>query len=290
MLKKAQKAGYAVGAFNTSDLEITQAIVEAASELNSPVIVQASPGAIKYAGLKMLSDIVHDLAAKTKVPVALHLDHGDSLKLVKDCVNSGYTSVMIDGSFLSFEKNVGITKKAVAIAHKKNVPVEAELGQLKNRKNFYTDADDAAKFVKLTNIDSLAVSIGTSHGAYKFKGESKLDFRRLQEIKNKVTVPLVLHGASGVPEAVLRAAKKYGAKLEGAKGVADRDIRKAVKLGICKVNIDTDLRLAFTAAVRKELFDKPSVFSPREIMGLAREMVKEAVKRKIKLLGSGGKA
>jgi fructose-bisphosphate aldolase class II len=278
-------------------LEITQAIVDAASELRAPVIVQTSPSAIRYAGLEELACIIRNMGSKTKIPVALHLDHGKDIKLIKECLRNGYTSVMIDGSFLPFKKNVELTKKAVKIAHAKRVPVEAELGQLQGvedgvsaKKHIYTDPDEAKKFVKLTNIDSLTVAIGTSHGAYKFNGKSRIDLERLKQIREKVSVPLVLHGASSVPEEIIKIAKKYGAKLEGAKGVAEKDIKKAIKLGVCKVNIDTDLRLAFTAAVRKELFEKPSTFSPREIIGVPRTAVKAAVKQKIRLLGSEGKA
>ncbi len=293
LLNAAQKRGYAIGAFNTSDLEITQAIVEAASEMRSPVILQTSPAAIKYAGLKELSCIIRNAAGKVKTPVAMHLDHGEELRMVKQCLANSYTSIMIDGSYFSFSKNVELTRKAVLLSHKAGVPVEAELGRLKQKedssaekKQLYTDPAEAKRFMELTNADSLAIAIGTSHGAYKFKGKEEMDFKRLKEIREMVNAPLVLHGASGVPKSLLKLASMYGAKLEGAHGVSDASIKKAVKLGICKVNIDTDLRLAFTSAVRKELFEKPEEFNPREIMSAAKEAIKSVVRKKMRLLGS----
>lgn len=289
MLKKAQKEGYAVGAFNTSDLEITKAIVSAAEKLNSPVIVQTSEKAIKYAGINELYGIISIIAKVKRIPVALHLDHGNSFDIAKKCIDRGWTSVMIDGSKYDFKKNINLTKKVVEYARKHNIPVEAELGQLKAKKELLTDPEQAKGFVKQTRIDSLAVAIGTSHGAYKFKGRPNIDLERLSEIRKQTSVPLVLHGASGVPKEVVRVANKYGAKLEHTTGVPDLQIKKAIKLGICKINIDTDLRLAFDMAIRKELKLKPEVFDPRKILQPAIDAIEKVVMNKIKLFGSKGK-
>ena len=296
LLQKAKKGGYAVGAFNTNNLEITKAIISAAVETDSPVFLQLSSGALKYGGFE-LAGLAVAFAKKVPVPVAVHLDHGPSFELARECVNFGFSSVMIDGSALPFGGNVAITKRVVVVAHKKGVTVEGELGQLKGReddvfaaKHTYTDPGAAAKFVKLTNVDSLAVAIGTSHGAYKFKGAQKIDLGLLREISEVVSIPLVLHGASSVHSSLVAAANKYGAKISNAKGVPESEIKKAIKLGVCKVNEDTDLRLAFTAAVRKVLAENPSAYDPREILGPATEAMKEVIIRRINVLGSEGKA
>ncbi len=298
VLTKANKGKYAIGAFNTNNMEITQAIIEAAVELKSPVIIQTSEGAIEYAGLDYIFAI-NKVAASAKVPVVLHLDHGKNLNTVKKCIDIGYTSVMYDGSALPFAQNVANTKKVVDMAHKKGVTVEAELGALAGVEDFvsvaardatFTDPDQAVEFVKKTGCDSLAIAIGTSHGAYKFKGKSKLDIKRLAEIKKLLKMPLVLHGASGVPQYLVRQADHYGAKLGSPKGVSNREIKLAIKNGINKINTDTDLRLAFLAAIRKDLITKPKNFDPRKILAPAREAMKKVVKERIVTFGSKNKA
>ncbi|MBW3018542.1 class II fructose-bisphosphate aldolase [Candidatus Woesearchaeota archaeon] len=292
ILKDAQRSGYAVGHFNTSNLEITKAIIEAASEMNSPVILATSKGAINYAGMQQISNIVRTFANNAKIPVALHLDHSPDLKLVKQCIANNWTSVMIDASHYSFAKNIELTKKVVLFARKSGVPVEAELGQLKGKegwvkgKKIFTDPEQAKVFVEKTDCDSLAVSIGTSHGAYKFKGTPKLDINRLKEINNFVKIPLVLHGASSVPQMLVRKANKYGAKLKGVQGVPDSQTRQAIKNGICKVNTDTDIRIAFDLGIRKYLKQHPEDIDYREILGSAMKEVKTLVKNKIELFGS----
>ncbi|MBI2145355.1 class II fructose-bisphosphate aldolase family protein [Candidatus Woesearchaeota archaeon] len=296
ILQKAKKAGYAVGAFNTNNLETTKAIIAAAVEMGAPIFLQLSSGALKYGGFE-LAGLALAFARKVPVPVAVHLDHGPSLELARECIGFGFSSVMIDGSALPFSANAKLTKAVAAIAHRKGVSVEAELGQLKGRedevfsaRHTYTDPTAAAKFVRMAGCDSLAVAIGTSHGAYKFKGPSGIDLRRLREIAAAVDVPLVLHGASSVPRQVVAVANKFGAKISNARGVPELQIRKAVRLGVCKVNEDTDLRLAFTAAVRKFLRENPSAYDLREILIPATEAMSEVIVRRINLLGSEGKA
>ena len=294
ILKKADKYPYAVPAFNFYNLETLQAILEGATEMNSPVIVQTSEGAIKYAGIENLIALVH-ANKKIKIPFAFHLDHGRDLSVIKKAINLGYTSVMIDGSHLSYKENIKITKKVVLMAHKKNVSVEAELGAIagvedmvsvKEKNAVLTDPLQALDFVKKTGCDYLAVSIGTSHGAYKFKEDSSLDIKRLKQIVSLVKIPLVLHGASTVPRDMVEIASKYGADLTKTKGNDIKQIRQAVKNGIDKVNIDTDLRIAFDAGVREKLFISPKEIDPRKILSIAKENIKEIVKRKIELLGS----
>jgi len=298
ILNKAQKGNYGVAAFNTNNLEITQAIIEAAKELKSPVIIQTSEGAIAYAGLEYIFSIMK-IAAKAPVPVAIHLDHGKDLKIIKACIDIGYTSVMIDGSSLKYQKNIEVTKKVVSMAHKKGVSVEAELGALAGIEDFVsveakdatlTNPEQAVEFVKKTGCDYLAISIGTSHGLHKFTSEPKLDLNRLQQINKLVKIPLVLHGASEVDKRMVKIAKKYGAKLKKARGVNDALMKKCVKLGINKVNTDTDLRLAFDAGVREIIKTKPAVFDPRDILGKAKEYMKEVAKERIIVLGSKNKA
>ena len=298
LLLPAMQKGYAVGAFNIQNLESLLAVVEAAVEEKSPVIVAVTPSSIKYGGLAYLTKIVRTAAESAPVPMSLHLDHGKDFETVSKCVEAGFTSVMIDGSFLKFEENIALTKRVVDLAHAKGVSVEAELGRLagveestvEEREAVLTDPDSAKEFVEQTGVDTLAVAIGTSHGAYKFKGEAKLDFERLRLIRERVNIPLVLHGASSVPQWIIQKAVKYGAELAGAKGIPEEHIKKAISLGISKINIDTDLRLAFTATIREVLSTKPKEFDPRKILGPAKEAIKEVVKSKMRLFGSSGKA
>lgn len=296
LLEKARKGKYAVGHFNINNMEIVQAIVNAAEKLNSPVILSTSEGAIKYAGLEYLHNIsltAAKLSKKSKVPVALHLDHGRDMKVIRDCIKIGYSSVMIDASHKDFETNIKLTRKVVQMAHKKNISVEAELGTIGGVEDnvsakhiIYTDPDKAKEFVQRTGCDFLAVAIGTSHGAYKFSGNAKLRHDILAKIKRKVKIPLVLHGASGVPKKYVNLAGKYGAKLGKMKGVPNQQLVKAVKSGICKVNTDTDIRLAFDVGVRRVIKQKPEEFDPRHILGSARELMQRIVEERIKLLGS----
>ncbi|UCD40583.1 MAG: class II fructose-1,6-bisphosphate aldolase [Candidatus Bathyarchaeota archaeon] len=298
ILASAEAEKYAVGAFNIHNLESLQAVVTAAQEENSPVIVAVTPGAIKYAGLGYLAEVAKTAAQSSSLSMSLHLDHGKDIDTIVKCVDAGFTSVMIDGSHLSFEENIALTKEVVDLAHPRKAAVEAELGRLagfeeiavERREAALTDPQAAREFVRRTSVDALAVAIGTSHGAYKFKGEPKLDYRRLTEIKEKVSVPLVLHGASGVPAWIVRKATKYGAELAGAKGMPDESIKQAIRLGVTKINIDTDLRLAFAATVREVLISTPTEFDPRKILGPAREAMKEVVRGKMRLFDSSGRA
>jgi fructose-bisphosphate aldolase class II len=299
MMVPARAEGYAVGAFNTSNIEISRAIFEAAAELGSPVIVATSQSAIKYAGYANLRAIVGNLADSTGVTASLHLDHGTDIGVVEECLENGWTSIMIDGSSLPFEENVEMTRKVVDMCAPRGVSVEGELGRLMGVEDeisvsadeaVYTDPEQAVEFVERTGCGSLAVAIGTSHGAYKFKAKPKLAIDRLEQIASRVGIPLVLHGASAVPPNVLELATRFGAKLPGAKGVPPESIREAIGHGIAKVNIDTDLRLAFTGHVRQFLTESPEVFDPRKIMGAAIEGMKDVIKSKIELFGSGGRA
>lgn len=298
MFKKAYDGGYAVGAFNVNNMELLQAIVDAGTEERSPLILQVSAGARKYARQEYLIHLVKAAMETTDIPVALHLDHGDSFELCKACVDGGFSSVMIDASHFPFEENVALTKKVVDYAHAKGVPVEAELGKLTStsdepgaREAVYTDPDEAVKFVKQTGCDSLAISIGTSHGAYKFKGEATLDFPRLEKIQGLLpNYPIVLHGASSVPAELVEICNKYGGKLPGTRGVPEEFLAKAAKMAVCKINVDTDLRIAMTGAIRKAFAEDPSEFDPRKYLGPAREAVKQVVKGKVKLFGCAGKA
>ena len=299
MFQKAYDGGYAVGAFNVNNMEIIQGICEAAAELSSPLILQVSKGARKYARHEYLVHLIKAaLEINKELPIVLHLDHGDSFELCKSCIDGGFTSVMIDGSHLPYEENIALTKQ-VEYAHPRGVVVEAELGrlagveehvQVSEKDSSYTDPDQAVDFVEKTGVDSLAIAIGTSHGAYKFKGEPSLDFERLEIITGKLPgYPLVLHGSSTVIPEFVELCNEYGGALPGAKGVPEDMIGKAVKYGVCKVNIDTDLRLAMTGVVRKELKENPSNFDPRKYLGPAREAIKDMVMRKIRILGSDGK-
>ncbi len=295
LLKRAQKGKYAVPAFNINNMEILQGIVYAAEKEKSPIIIGVSEGAIKYAGLDYLKAMV-DVAAKSKVKMALHLDHGKDIELIKKCIDAGFTSIMIDASFHDFKKNTEITKKVAAICHKKGISVEAELGKLQGvednvhvEKGIFTDPDEASLFVKKTGIDALAVAIGTSHGAYKFKGESNLRFDILRKIREKVNVPLVLHGSSQIPIELVRQANTCGAKIKGAKGVPNNDVKKAIKLGICKINIDSDLRLAFIAGMRQALCNDPDCIDPRKILGSGRSAIEKIASEKMRFFGCKNK-
>ncbi len=305
MFKKAYDGGYAVGAFNVNNMEIIQGIMDAAIEANSPVILQVSSGARKYANAiylrKLVEAAIEDAKNKGKdIDVVLHLDHGDTFELCKDCIDSGFTSVMIDGSKYSFEENVELTKKVVEYAHPRGVVVEAELGKLAGVEDDvnvadedakFTSPDEAVKFVELTGCDSLAIAIGTSHGAYKFKGEPKLRIDILKEITDRLPgFPLVLHGASSVPQEFVEMCNKYGGNIPGAKGVPENLLREAAKYGVCKINIDSDIRLAMTANIRECFTETPEVFDPRTYLGKARTAVKDMVKHKIvNVLGSENK-
>ncbi|MBQ4615761.1 MAG: class II fructose-bisphosphate aldolase, partial [Mailhella sp.] len=251
MFDRAYKEGYAIGAFNVNNMEIIQGIMEAGAEERSPLILQVSAGARKYAGQNYIMKLVEAALADADIPVCVHLDHGPDFELCKACIDGGFTSVMIDGSHLPFEENIAITKKVVEYAHDRGVWVEAELGRLAgveehvvSESSIYTDPDQAVEFVERSGCDSLAIAIGTSHGAYKFKGEAKLDFERLDKISNMMPgYPLVLHGASSVPQEFVEMANAYGAKLGDAKGVTEDLLRQAAKSGVCKINIDSDIRL-----------------------------------------------
>lgn len=300
ILAKAHRRGYAVGAFNINNLEICQAIVAAAEKVRSPVVLQTSEGAIEYAGMDYLAAIARLAASKARVPVVFHLDHGKDPRLVERAIKSGYyTSVMIDGSSHPYKENVRITKKIVSMAHRRGISVEAELGAIAGIEDFvsvserdarFTNPPEAGRFVRETGCDALAVAIGTSHGAFKFKGESKLDIARLKKIKVAARLPLVLHGASGVPADIKKLCAKYGCKISEARGVSDALIRAAVRNGINKVNIDTDLRIAFTAGVRYALAKHPEGIDPRKILGPAKDLIQQVVMQKMKLLGCAGKA
>jgi len=299
ILNSAKAKKYAVGAFNLGNLEFIQAITSAAEEERSPAIVAASEGAMKYFGPESLGAIVKIFAAGTDIPFSLHLDHCRKLDSILVAIRAGFTSVMIDGSSLEFKDNVKISKKVVDLAHPVGVPVEAELGHIesitedmseRDREALLTDPKEAKEFVQATGIDSLAVAIGTAHGAYKFKEKPKLAFERLKELSEVIEIPLVLHGASGVSEAVVKRGAKVGAQWKGATGVPNEDIRKAVQLGICKVNIATDLRLAFTCAVREYLQEHPETFKQDDYLGAGRDAVKEVIKGKMRLFNSSGKA
>ncbi|TRO50460.1 class II fructose-1,6-bisphosphate aldolase [Candidatus Bathyarchaeota archaeon] len=298
LMVPARKNGYAIGAFNVQNLESSLAIAEAATEEKSPAILQITPSVIKYAGLAYISNLVKTAAQLAQVPLAMHLDHGDSFETAVQCIEAGFSSVMIDGSFLDFEGNVDVTKRVVDVAHPKGVSVEAELGKLAGveertvaeKDAILTDPKAAVEFVERTGVDTLAVAIGTSHGAYKFKTEAKLDIERLKTISQKISIPLVLHGASSVPQAIVEKANKFGAELSGAKGIPETELKKAISFGIAKINIDTDLRLAFTATVREALTNAPKNFDPRKILGPAKDAMKEVARGKMRLFGSSGKA
>lgn len=300
MFTKAYNGGYAIGAFNVNNMEIIQGIVEAAKEEQSPLILQVSSGARKYASPVYLRKLIDAAVEDSHLPIVLHLDHGDDFEICKACIDGGFSSVMIDGSRFPFEKNIEVTKAVVTYAHSKGVVVEGELGKLAgvedavkvNTKDAtYTDPSEAEEFVERTGVDSLAIAIGTSHGAYKFKGNPQLDFERLITITNLLKgFPLVLHGASTVLPEFVAKCNEFGGHIPGAQGVPENMLRRAGGLGVCKINIDTDLRLAMTASIRQYLTQNPEEFDPRKYLGPARSAIKDIVKHKIKyVLGSSNK-
>jgi fructose-bisphosphate aldolase class II len=302
LFAKALKGKYALGAFNVNNMEIVQAIVEACEEEKAPVMLQISKGARQYANPVYLKKLIEAAISLSNIPVAVHLDHGDSFELCKECIDEGFTSVMIDGSHEPFDKNVEMCKKVVDYAHKHNCVVEGELGQLVgaqfdegeeggafSKGGFYTNPEEAVTFVKSTGVDSLAIAIGNSHGAYKFSGDQHLNLDRLKAIKKALLeaglgdYPLVLHGASSVPKDLVDEINRYGGKLgEGTAGVPEADIEVARRIGCTKVNIDTDLRLAMTAAIRKVFAENPKEFDPRKYLGPARARIKELVRHKLR--------
>jgi len=301
MLARASKEGYAVGAFNVNNMEIIQGILWAARDEKAPVILQVSAGAREYAGQTYIMKLVEAaLIENPDLPICVHLDHGPGVDMCKACIDGGFTSVMIDGSHLSYEENIAVTREVVAYAHPKGVWVEAELGKLagveehvQSAGHVFTDPDQAAEFVQKTGCDSLAVAIGTSHGAYKFKGDAKLDFPRLKAISAKLPpgYPIVLHGASSVPEEFVTMANAHGGKVGEARGVPEDVLREAAGMSVCKINIDTDIRLALTASIRKFFQEKPDAFDPRQYLKPAREAVRNMVAHKMRnVLGCSGKA
>ncbi len=300
ILEDANRKGYAVGAFNANNMEFLQAIFSAANSEKSPIIIAASEGAMKYAGAKMMYSMVKTLSDEyPNIPVALHLDHGSNIKAVMTAVKAGFTSVMIDASHFPYEENLKLTKQIVGICHPVGISVEAELGRLQGvednvsvaeRDAVLVNPNEAHDFVEASDIDFLAPAIGTSHGAFKFKGEAKLDFERLKKVKELTGIPLVLHGASSVPEAASKKFEEFGGDLKGAKGVPFDVLKEAVKFGINKVNTDTDLRIAFIAKVRESMVNDKSQIDPRKIFGPARDYVVEVITERMKVLGSSGRA
>ena len=301
MFEKSMKEHFAIGAFNVNNMEIIQGIVDAAAEQNSPVILQASSSAIKYARVPYLKKMIEAALEEHDIPVVLHLDHGPDFETCKMCIDNGFTSVMIDGSKYDFEENVALTKKVVDYAHSHGVVVEAELGKLAGIEDdvnvaasdaMYTNPEQAKEFVERTGCDSLAIAIGTSHGAYKFKGEAKLRFDILAKVKELIpNTPIVLHGASTVIPEFVEQCNKYGGNIPGAKGVPDKMLHEASLSGVSKINVDTDLRLAMTGAIREVFTEDPSVFDPRKYLGAARTQIKDIVEHKIRdVFGSSNKA
>ena len=304
MFKKAYEGGYAIGAFNVNNMEIVQAITEAAGELKSPVILQVSAGARKYANATYLRKLVEAAVIENPdIPIALHLDHGADFEICKSCIDGGFTSVMIDASKYPFQDNIEITKKVVEYAHAHGVVVEAELGKLAGieddvnvsaEDSSYTQPEEVEEFVSKTGVDSLAIAIGTSHGAFKFKPGTKpqLRFDILHEIEKKIPgFPIVLHGASSVPQEYVKIINEHGGALKDAIGVPEEQLREAARSAVCKINIDSDLRLGLTAGIRQVMFEHPDYFDPRQYLTVARQNVKDVVAHKIKdVLGSEGKA
>lgn len=303
MFRKAYDGGYAIGAFNVNNMEIVQGITRAAKKLNAPVILQCSAGARKYASHGYLVAMVKAAAEETGLPIALHLDHGPNFETCKDCIDGGFTSVMIDGSSLPFEENIAVTKKVVEYAHAHGVVVEGELGTLAGVEDdvqvdaddaFYTSPEEAYEFVKATGVDSLAIAIGTSHGAYKFKpGQNpELRFDILNEVSEKLPgFPIVLHGASSVNQDHIKIINEFGGQMPDAIGIPEDMLRKASSLAVCKINVDSDIRIAMTAALRKHLSENPTQFDPRQYLTPARDLIQEVVEHKIKdVFGSDNKA
>ena len=301
MFKKAYAGGYAIGAFNVNNMEIIQGVVEAAKLEQAPLILQVSSGARKYANPIYLRKLIEAAVEDSNLPICMHLDHGDTYELCKDCVDMGFTSVMIDASHHTFEENIRITKNVVEYAHDHGVVVEAELGRLagiedainvSEKDSAYTDPDQVQEFVSRTNVDSLAIAIGTSHGAFKFKGEPRLRFDILEEVGKRLPqFPIVLHGASSVPQYLVDQINEYGGNMPGAKGVPEEMLRQAATMTVCKINIDSDLRMAMTATIRKYFKENPSHFDPRQYLKPARAAITEIVRHKIvNVLGCNGKA
>ncbi|MBM3232623.1 class II fructose-1,6-bisphosphate aldolase [Candidatus Pacearchaeota archaeon] len=295
ILNKAQKGKYAVGAFNIYNIETLHAAIDAAENLQSPIIIQTSESAIAYAGLEILIDMMRIAARESKVPIAIHVDHGRDMKLIKKAISIGYTSVMIDASHHPFEENIKLTKEIVKAAKKRNITVESELGIIGGKEDdlegtsWCTDPKQAVKFVRQTGIDSLAVAIGTSHGAYKVKGD-RLRLDILKEIRKRVSIPLVLHGASLVPKHALTKARSLGMQVGKAQGIPKSQIKKAINLGICKINVDTDLRLAFSTALREYTQKHPESINPRDALSYAQKATQRSVEEHLRLFGSVGKA
>ena len=301
MFKKAYEGGYAIGAFNVNNMELVQGIVEAGMENRAPLILQVSAGARKYAKHNYLVHLVQAAVEESDIPIALHLDHGDGFDIFKACVDGGFTSVMIDASKYSFEENIEVTRRVVDYAHERGVVVEAELGKLAGveddvnvapEDSCYTHPDEVQEFVSRTGVDSLAIAIGTSHGAFKFKGTPRLRFDILEEVGRRLPgFPIVLHGASSVMPEYVKIIEQYGGEMPGAQGVPEDLLRKAASMAVCKINIDSDLRLAVTAAIRKHLYEYPTHFDPRQYLAPARDAVREVVSHKINcVLGCNGKA
>ncbi len=297
LLERANQLSIGIGAFNFNNMEFLKAILEAAEEEEAPVFIQTTEGAIRYAGVEYLAGMVHAVKDNYRIPFALHLDHGKHLETILLAIRNGYTSVMIDYSDRPYEENLGMTRKVVSLCSPLGIAVEAELGRLTgtednvaSREEVLVDPDQAKEFALKTGIDSLAPAIGTAHGAFKFRGEAKLDFNRLRKVKELTNLPLVLHGASGVYQEYVSEINRYGGELKGARGVPDEDIRRAVELGINKINTDTDLRLAFVSALRRLMTEDRKNVDPRKFLKPAMEEVKEAVKQRIRLYGSSGMA
>ncbi|MHC4113747.1 MAG: class II fructose-1,6-bisphosphate aldolase [Planctomycetota bacterium] len=304
MFEKAYKGGYAIGAFNVNNMEITQGIVMAIAEEKAPLILQISKGARSYASMAYLKAIIDTVVLQNPdIPIAMHLDHGDTVEICNECVDDGFTSVMIDASSKPFEENIAMTKQAVEYAHAHGVVVEAELGQLggieehvvglspEDVMKHLTDPEQAVEFVEKTGCDSLAVACGTSHGAFKFKSEPTLALDLIDKIAEKLPgFPLVMHGSSSVLKEFKDLINKYGGDMPDAMGVPESAISEAVKKAVCKVNIDTDLRMALTAKIRQVFYEKPAEFDPRKYLGPGREAIKEMVKHKLHVLDCAGKA
>lgn len=302
MFKKAYDEKYAIGAFNVNNMEIIQAITSACKDLNSPVILQASSGALNYAGIDYIVELVNLATEETSLPIALHLDHGSSFEICKKCIDNGFTSVMIDGSSLSYEENIEVTKEVVSYAHERNVTVEAELGRLAGIEDnvkvseddaFFTDPSQAEDFVSKTNVDSLAIAIGTSHGAYKFKPSQKpqLRFDILEEVSKRLPgFPIVLHGASSVIPEFVSTINSHGGNIPDAIGIPESMLKKASEMAVCKINVDSDIRLAITAAIRKHFSEHPEHFDPRKYLSPAKDAIYNMVSKKIvNIFGSSDK-
>lgn len=301
LLKKAYEGGYALGAFNVNNMEIIQGITEGAKLENAPLILQVSAGARKYAKHVYLMKLIEAAVEDTDLPIVVHLDHGPDFETCKSCIDGGFTSVMIDGSHLPFEENIALTRKVVEYAHDRNVTVEGELGRLAGVEDdvkvgdddaLYTDPDEVEEFVKATGVDSLAIAIGTSHGAFKFKGKPHLRFDILEKVSEKLPgFPIVLHGASSVMPEYVQMINQYGGNIPGAQGVPEEMLRQAASMAVCKINVDSDLRLAMTGVIRKQFAEHPDQFDPRQYLKPARIALRDMVRHKIvNVMGCNGKA